>query len=1135
MALTRNEPRLRTAFQGIILGLAVLCLAVSLPAQPGPPPNGQAPNNAGPDQNKPLNLSARVLPRGRVRLTWLSPRRLSYQRILRADGDGEFRVIENRLPGDLQVYVDPNPGNGIRRYMVEGNGDLRSDPVSITVGTLTVRNLACNQVRGGLRIRVTWAPGDDSRRQVRLDGQVVEGLENLGPNRRWATIDVPQPGPEGRSYLVEVVTADNPNGPAARCETTVEPINPPSIGNLECSRMRGDEKKVQLNWRGNRTYAAYEIERNGIVVARTDETSWIDELPPLGAALRYSVAGLTSRGQHGPPSFCTHEFEQPPQVGLSGQVVFDDSETTPLGRGAVLVFLPGEDEAIARAAVDEEGRFKISTEELREGIEPPFDLEYRAPFLDHIRLGLLDTFEARGNQQGPQPQRLLSAFSSATAAGDDIQLRVPLPVIAVSPERSDIRRWQALHDHFRDTSEGLLIPMAATGGIVRGSLNLISEIENVRGYFLRQFGSSPRQVDMVAYGFAGLSARLYGHTSSVFELRRLILLGTPNHGTPRALVETRSDVGARPSPGGIQAPDELGYKAADEQTSRFLELYNERITHSRATTLYLLAGSGGRGELDDVLDCTAHDGRVCLDSALGRDLDKGIFTNPKRFILSSDHNRLGRDAESLELLASRLGLGRVLGDEEEEAAGDAGQGGGAGAGGSSMALGKVGQGEIVPGGGRQIPFASDTSGSIIIILNSEDKGPLEFRLRTPSMGEEEPEITGENAAEYGFIYESYNDGEGTNVQFFKTGAGEFGTYIGKISNPGNNPAIKYTVEFYLEHAAYLSSELDGYDIPLGSTPMLTTHLEQPELVPDGVEITQNARLFYPDGSLALIELNDEGGGGDVLAGDGIYSSALPESTQPGYYIVEIDASSTDGESFQRADTLQFLVRSDLATLGNDYASGADNVEAQGDGGGAGNGALKDNLWVQGDLQANRGGDLVVLGTLVDLDGNTITQAGSLYSLESADAGVEFQLNFDGYEIFGSQADGPYRLTNVEIIDAGVGFIRADLADDVHTTGDYAWSDFSLSGGLLFLRGDSNNDHAVDISDSINLLAHLFVDSDTPLTCLDAADANADGAIDLSDAISIFSYLFLGQGGIPLPYPECGQKENLGCDYYPYCR
>ena len=177
-----------------------------------------------------------------------------------------------------------------------------------------------------------------------------------------------------------------------------------------------------------------------------------------------------------------------------------------------------------------------------------------------------------------------------------------------------------------------------------------------------------------------------------------------------------------------------------------------------------------------------------------------------------------------------------------------------------------------------------------------------------------------------------------------------------------------------------------------------------------------------------------------------------------------------------------------------------------------------------------------MATLTDLDGNTISQAGSLYSLESAASEVGFQIDFDGYEIFGAQADGPYRLTNVEIIDAGVGFIRADLANDVHTTTPYSWSDFSLTGGLLFLRGDTNNDQQIDISDSITLLRHLFTDPDTDLTCRDAGDANADGTVDLSDAVSIINYLFLGQGGgIPQPYPDCGQNENLGCEYYPYCR
>ena len=453
-----------------------------------------------------------------------------------------------------------------------------------------------------------------------------------------------------------------------------------------------------------------------------------------------------------------------------------------------------------------------------------------------------------------------------------------------------------------------------------------------------------------------------------------------------------------------------------------------------------------------------------------------------------------------------------------------------------MTLGKVGQGELAPGDAREIPFVSDTSGSIIIILNSEDKGPLNFQLRTPGMDIEDEGITGENAAERGFVYESYNDGEGTNVIYFKTGSGEHGTYLGKLDNPDENPDIKYTIEFHLESSIYLISELDGYDVPLGSTPLLTTELEDSQLLPGGMEVTQSARVFFPDGSLSLVDLNDTGEGGDAQAGDGVYSSVLPENSQPGYYIIEIEASDSEGDSFQRADTLQLLVRSDLASLGGEYESGADDVGQGGDGGGAGGGELKDNLWVRGLLDANRGGDLVVLGTLTDLDGNTIAQAGSLYSLESAASEVGFQIDFDGYEIFGSRSDGPYRLTNVEVIDAGVGFIRADLADDVHPTSAYSWSEFSLPGGLLFLRGDTNNDQQVDISDSITLLRHLFTDPDTALTCRDASDANADGAIDLSDAVSIVNYLFLGQGGgIPQPYPDCGQNENLGCEYYPYCR
>ncbi|MCH2585106.1 MAG: hypothetical protein MK138_10085, partial [Planctomycetes bacterium] len=85
--LERWDGRLTALF----LALAALCSTASLPAQLG----GQPGNGA--DANRPRNLNLRLLPRGRVRLNWLSPRRLNYQKILRADGDGDFRVIENRL------------------------------------------------------------------------------------------------------------------------------------------------------------------------------------------------------------------------------------------------------------------------------------------------------------------------------------------------------------------------------------------------------------------------------------------------------------------------------------------------------------------------------------------------------------------------------------------------------------------------------------------------------------------------------------------------------------------------------------------------------------------------------------------------------------------------------------------------------------------------------------------------------------------------------------------------------------------------------------------------------------------------------------------------------------------------------
>jgi hypothetical protein len=94
----------------------------------------------------------------------------------------------------------------------------------------------------------------------------------------------------------------------------------------------------------------------------------------------------------------------------------------------------------------------------------------------------------------------------------------------------------------------------------------------------------------------------------------------------------------------------------------------------------------------------------------------------------------------------------------------------------------------------------------------------------------------------------------------------------------------------------------------------------------------------------------------------------------------------------------------------------------------------------------------------------------------------------------------------------------------------------------FHRGDANGDGALDLSDPILVLAHLFLSGDPP-GCLETADADDDGTIDLTDAIRLLSHLFLsgappefpGPPGVPCgPDPGLPGPADLGCASYGAC-
>jgi hypothetical protein len=81
----------------------------------------------------------------------------------------------------------------------------------------------------------------------------------------------------------------------------------------------------------------------------------------------------------------------------------------------------------------------------------------------------------------------------------------------------------------------------------------------------------------------------------------------------------------------------------------------------------------------------------------------------------------------------------------------------------------------------------------------------------------------------------------------------------------------------------------------------------------------------------------------------------------------------------------------------------------------------------------------------------------------------------------------------------------------------------------FLRGDSNADGSVDLSDPVGVLGYIFLGQEAP-PCLDAADAGDEGTLTISSAVYVLNFLFLGSRAMPAPFPECGldpTPDDLG--------
>lgn len=88
----------------------------------------------------------------------------------------------------------------------------------------------------------------------------------------------------------------------------------------------------------------------------------------------------------------------------------------------------------------------------------------------------------------------------------------------------------------------------------------------------------------------------------------------------------------------------------------------------------------------------------------------------------------------------------------------------------------------------------------------------------------------------------------------------------------------------------------------------------------------------------------------------------------------------------------------------------------------------------------------------------------------------------------------------------------------------------------FIRGDCNNDNAINIADAAFALSILF-GGGGPAPCDDACDINDDSGFNIGDAVYLLSALFAGGAPPPAPNPLCGTdptSDPLGCAAYTHC-
>jgi hypothetical protein len=173
-------------------------------------------------------------------------------------------------------------------------------------------------------------------------------------------------------------------------------------------------------------------------------------------------------------------------------------------------------------------------------------------------------------------------------------------------------------------------------------------------------------------------------------------------------------------------------------------------------------------------------------------------------------------------------------------------------------------------------------------------------------------------------------------------------------------------------------------------------------------------------------------------GNGQYRAMYTVPDVPGYAEVRLSAAGTTASSqpFERGTTLALQISSNRFGLTDSYSDTPSPYAGS---------SLYQALHVSIGVNAASSGTVGLSADLVDNNGSVVAHAVTMQDLP---AGAHtLTLQFQGVDLFASQRNGPYTLTNVLLTDETSVTLISEEANSVYSTAAYLYTDFAAPGSF----------------------------------------------------------------------------------------